>query len=217
MPRYLLIFLYCFFPVSLVAQNDTTFYIQSTENIDSLKIIYGRHKHLLKEFEMQSLIALSYYPELWNENINFKYKGFNSTAQTTMTFGSIFKKTDKKYIIYLNDDSTKTGILLHDAPYNVQVAVMGHELAHIVDFKSRGFFDLAFWGLKYLFVKTSIKIERKTDKIAIRHGLGWPLYYWADYVLNQSTANKHYKKIKERKYMHPDEILQYMTLHKLSK
>ncbi len=216
MPRYFFLFLYCISPISLAAQNDRGLNTQSKGNIDSLKIIYGRHKHLLKEFEMQSLTALSCYPELWNENIIFKYKGLNSSAQTTMAFGSIFKKTDKRYIIYINNDSTKTGVLLNYAPYNAQVAVIGHELAHVVDFRGRGFFDLALWGLKYLFVKTSTKIERKTDRITILHGLGWPLYYWADFILNQSTANKHYKKIKEKKYMHPDEILQYMTLHKLS-
>ena len=198
-----------------MAQHDSSLNIHSPENIDSLKMIYGRHKHFLKKFEMQSITALSFYPELWNENIAFKYKAINSTAQTTMTLASIFKKTDKKYIIYINNDSTKTGILLSDAPDNVQVAVIGHELAHIVDFKSRGFFDLALWGLKYLFVKTSTKIERKTDRITIQHGLGWPLYDWADYVLNQSAPHKHYKKIKEKKYMQPDEILQYMKLHKL--
>lgn len=216
MLRYLFIFLCFFLPIALAAQIDSGLNIQTTENIGSLKIIYGRHKHLLKEFEIQSLLALSYYPELRNEKIVFKYKAINSCAQTTMTLGSIFKKTDKKYIIYINDDSTKTGMLLNDAPYNAQVAVIGHELAHIADFKSRGFFDLTLWGLKYLFVKTSTGIERKTDRITIRHGLGWPLYYWADYILNRSTANKRYKKLKEKKYMHPDEILQYMRLHKLS-
>lgn len=216
MLRYFFIFLYCVSPLLLLAQNDSASNSQSKDNIDSLKIIYGRHKHLLKEFEMQSLIALSYYPELWNENITFKYKGFNSSAQTTMAFGSIFKKTDKRYIIYINNDSTKTGLLLNDAPYNAQVAVIGHELAHVVDFKSRGFFDMALWGLKYLFIKTSTKIERKTDRITIQHGLGLHLYYWADFILNHSTANKHYKKIKEKKYMHPDEILKYMRLHKLA-
>ena len=204
-------------PLLSIAQNDSNFISPSKENIDSLRIIYGRHKHLIKEFESQSLIALSYYPELWNENIVFKYRGFNSCAQTTMTVGSIFKKIDKRYIIYINNDSTKTGMLLTDAPYNAQVAVIGHELAHIIDFKSRGLFDLALWGLKYLFVKTSTRIERKTDRIAIQHGLGWPLYYWANYVLHQSTANKHYKKIKEKKYMSPDEILRYMATNKLLK
>lgn len=198
-----------------MAQDDSGVNTQSKENIDSLKLIYGRHKHFLKDFEMQSLVALSYYPELWNETIFFRYAEINSTARTTMTLGSIFKKIDKKYIVYINEDSTKTGLLLNDAPYNAQVAVIGHELAHVIDFRSRGFFDLALWGLKYLFVKTSTRIERKTDRITMRHGLGWPLYYWADYVLNKSTANKRYKKIKEKKYLHPEEILQYMAANNL--
>ena len=88
-----------------------------------------------------------------------------------------------------------------DAPFDAQVAVIGHELAHVVDFKSRGFFDMAWWGITYLFVKQRTKIEKGQIRSTIQHGLGWPLYHWADFVLNQSTANKHYKKMKRTKYM----------------
>src|SRR5258705_8592554 len=68
-------------------------------NIDSLKKIYGVKKNLLNAFELQTLIALSHYPELLNEHIRFTYARINGTAQTTVTFGSIFKKIDKQYIV----------------------------------------------------------------------------------------------------------------------
>lgn len=172
--------------------------------------MYGIKKQLLKKYELQTLIALSYYPELLNEHIRFEYSEFNSTAQTTVTFGSIFKKINKQYVVFINDDIMKTGLLLSDAPFDAQVAVLGHELAHVTDFKTRGFFDMVWWGLSYLVVKQRTRIETRADESTIRHGLGWPLYSWADFVLNHSRANKRYKRIKETKYMQPDEILEYI-------
>ena len=41
---------------------------------DSLYQSYGSNKKFVKEFELQSLIALSYYPELKNVPITFEYQ-----------------------------------------------------------------------------------------------------------------------------------------------
>jgi len=184
-------------------------------NIDSLKKIYGIKKHLLKQYELQTLIALSYFPELINEHISFRYSDINSTGQTTVTFGSIFKKINKQYIIFINTNILRTGLLLCDAPFDAQVAMLGHELAHVADFKGRGFFAMAWWGLSYLVVKQRTAIEIRTDASTIRHGLGWPLYSWSDFVLNHSNATKHYRKMRATKYMLPDEISEYIRRHNL--
>ena len=164
---------------------------------------------------MQILLALFHYPELLNEHIRFKYSHLSGTAQTTVTFGSVFKKINKQYIILINDEIKKTGFLLLDAPLDAQVAVLGHELAHVTDFKTRSFLGMIWWGLNYLVIKQRTKIEIRTDKSTIRHGLGWPLYYWGDFVLNHSGANKRYKSIRETRYMQPNEILEYISKHKL--
>ena len=86
--------------------------------------------------------------------------------------------------------------------------MIGHELAHVVDFENRGFFDMVWWGISYLIVKQRTKIEIRADETTIRHGLGWLLYQWADFLLNHSSANRRYLKMKRTKYLHPDEILQ---------
>jgi len=197
------------------AQTDSAKVLAPDYNTDSLKKIYGNKKQLLKEYELEALIALSYYPELKDERIRFKYSNLNATAQTTVTFGSIFKKIDKQYIIVINNDPKKTGLLLSDAPLNAQVAVLGHELAHVVDFKKRGFFDMAWWGLCYLVVKQRTRIETHTDLSTIRHGLGWPLYEWSDFVLSHQGTSQHYRKIRATKYMQPHEIADYLKKHKL--
>lgn len=180
-------------------------------NADSLMKIYGKHKQLLKEYELPSLIALSYFPELINSRIKFKSAGINSTAVTTVNFISIFKKVNKQYIISINDNIRKTGILLDQAPFDAQVGVIAHELAHVMDFKSRSFFGMAFWGVRYLFVKQRTRIEKRADELVIRRGLGPELYLWADFVLHHPTIRKHYLKIKQTRYLLPDEIKKYMN------
>ena len=155
---------------NLSAQPDSTNSLLIHYNVDSLKKIYGIKKQLLKQYELQTLVALSYYPELLNEHIRFKYSHVNSIAQTTVTFGSIFKKIIETYIIIINDNRERKGLLLSDAPFDAQVAVLGHELAHVNDFRNRSFFDMTWWGLSYLAIKQRTKIEKRTDMSTIRHG-----------------------------------------------
>ncbi len=203
------IFSLSFFVVYATAQTNQQNLSPSGYNVDSLKDIYGQNKRFLKEYELQTLIALSYYPELADENIRFTYGSINSTAQTTVTVGSIFKRLDKHYIIIINNDIKKTGMLLSDAPFDGQVALIAHELAHVIDFKDRGFFEMLWWGISYLIVKPRMKIEIEADIITIHHGLGWPLLSWTDFVLNHSTANRKYIKMKRSKYLSTNEIVTF--------
>lgn len=63
-------------------------------------------------------------------------------------------------------------------------------------------------GNKIFTKKNRIKIERKTDVSTIEHGLGFQLYNFVDYVLNQSSANSEYKDFKRLNYLHLSEILE---------
>lgn len=176
-------------------------------NKDSLKNIYGKNKEFISEYELQCLIALSNYPELVNAKISFRLADKESMAKTTITFFSIFNRRDKHFIIYINNNRDRTGVLLKDAPFNAQVGTIGHELAHAVDFKNKHILEMGLWGIKYLNKKHTIKIERKTDMATIEHNLGWQLYDFVDFVLNNSTANEEYKLFKKQNYLQPNEIL----------
>jgi len=183
----------------------------SAYNKDSLNNIYGKNKQFLKEYELASLVALSYFPELSDDYIKFKFVSANSTARTTVAFFSLFRKTNKRYIIYINDDIQHTGILLCQAPFDAQVAVIAHELTHVVDFKNRNFSGMVRWGANYLFEKDIAKTERDADKMVIERGLGCQLYNWAYFILNHSAANKHYLKIRQKRYFLPNEIKEYIN------
>ena len=179
----------------------------SSVNKDSLKNIYGNNKEFIPGYELQSLVALSFYPELINTKITFKLADKESVAKTTITFFSVFNSRDKHFIVYINNDKSRTGLLLQDAPFKAQVGAIGHELAHVADFNKRSFPGMVWWGIKYVSKKSRIKIERRTDISTIQHGLGMELYYFVDFVLNHSTANSQYKKFKRLNYLTPAEIL----------
>lgn len=198
----------------------TTFYILSVQlsaqnipklaaldyNKDSLEKIYGEGKIFIPEYELQSLIALSFYPELQHTKIQFQLADKETTAKTTITFLSILNSSDKHFIIYINNNKTRTGLTLKDAPFNAQVGAIGHELAHVADFKNKKILQMGLWGIKYLSKKLKIQIENKTDKSTIKHGLGWQLYDFVDFILNRSTATEAYKNFKRKNYLSPDEI-----------
>ena len=182
--------------------------ILSAINKDSLKNIYGNNKKFVAEYELQSLIALSFYPELINRKITFKLTDKESVAKTTITFFSIFKSADKHFIIYINDNKKRTGFLLNDAPFTAQIGAIGHELAHVADFNRKNLPAMIWWGIKYVSGKERIKIERRTDLSTINHGLGMELYNFIDFVFNGSSANNNYKKFKQKNYLSGTEILQ---------
>ena len=175
---------------------------------DSLDAIYGKNKTILAKYRLASLVALSYYPSLADERIRFELKGINSTARTTMTLFSIFRKINKQYIIYINDDRKKTGILLDDAPFEAQVGLLAHELAHVLDYNTRSFFEMTWWGIKYALIKQQEAMEKGADRITISHGAGWPLYAWATFVLENPSTKPSYLRMKKQRYLSPAAILQ---------
>lgn len=204
MAKSLFIFLIFFRFNTVFAQSDSS---ELHYNIDSLNNIYGKHKHFINKYKLVSLIALSYYPELIDEQIKFKYANINSTARTTMSFFSVFWKESKHYIIYINNNIKRTGMLPEDLPFDAQVALVAHELAHVIDFKKRGFISMCLWGVGYTFVKQRAKIEKRADETVIKRGLGQELYDLTDFILNHSSANNHYLEIKRNRYLLPSEIM----------
>lgn len=195
--------------ITAFSQNLRTLY-KEDYNLDSLKNLYGKNKTFIKDLELQSLIALSYYPELKNARITFKAAHKESIAKTTVTFFSLFSSSDKHFIIYINALKTSTGVLLSDASFNAQIGAIAHELAHVADFKSKGLLEMIWWGLTYLEKNHRIKKERQTDMATIQHGLGWQLYDFTYFVLSDSSVNNRYRKFKEKNYFHPEEISQLL-------
>jgi hypothetical protein len=145
----------------------------------------GAKKNLPKGYEKQTLLALTYYPELKDVKIEFRLRRINSPLMVRPSVGSsIFRSAKKrKYIIFISNYSPEVDtILMKNLPLDAQVGVLGHELAHVSFFIAHGRFGMlkvAFGNLSWKYLD---RIEFETDRSTIEHGLGWQLLCWSEVV-----------------------------------
>ncbi len=211
--KYISIFI-LFISYSLFAQqNKIVKDIRKTafENqIDSLRAIYANNKTLPNQYELQCLIALSFYPELANTTINFKQKHIQTTMASRPPFRVLFQADkNRSYNICINNSKKLNGALLTNISFNEQIGVIGHELAHVVDYTHKNKWQLLTTALRYIFVpKYKRNLEAQTDITTINHGLGWQIYDFVDYLMNKSTVSRKYKKHKEKFYLSSKQILE---------
>lgn len=176
------------------------------QNLESLKLKYSFDKKIPKQCELPALIALSYYPELHDTSIEFKYSDIKTTMETRPKSISAIRGSNRTYIIFIdNKVDNNYGILLNDVPFNAQIGLIGHELAHIADYKEKSSRELITFGIEYISDRKA-DIEKQTDRYTIKKGLGWQLKDWSNFVLNLSNANQAYKDYKKENYLTPKEI-----------
>jgi hypothetical protein len=178
--------------------------------LDSLKEVYGNRKSVPEEYKTAVYTALSFFPELENTKIVFKETGIRTTMNVRPTISSvIFRKRDeRKYVIRINNHKKPGKPLFEEAPFNARVGILGHELSHIVDYKTQGFFGMGKRAISYIFPKSKARYENEIDEYAIQKGIGWQLYDWKNYVHNDSDASQKYIRFKKRIYLMPDDIMQ---------
>lgn len=161
----------------------------------------------------EALIALSYYSELKNTPIEFKFKDHikKSTMQAQPTFGSIFSAKEKRsYIILISrkiqiEHETFT---IKDIPSDVLIGWLGHELGHVMDYRDRTGTGMILFGLKYLFSGAHIKeVERAADTFAINHGMGPYILKTKNFILDNASFSEKYKVKLRKLYMSPEEVM----------
>lgn len=181
----------------------------SQKQVDSLVMIYGENKELLDEYTDILIIALSYYPELKSTHIIFEY----SNEKTTMASRPSRLLLPRTYKVLINKNKNFDGIPFDSIPWNAAVGIVGHELAHIVDYESLNVFGLIDRLLLYADERHGKPyFEKSIDLITINRGLGWQLYDWAKYAMyDNKVASEKYKAFKRRTYLTPDEIATYIS------
>ena len=170
-----------FIPVQkeYASEVDTTLY-------RSLLHEYGQNKTLALGFEYQCLLALSHYPELKEVPIEFQVRpAFLPLASRPDPKTVLFPWIRRKYLVIISSASTDffEPILLRNTPFNEQVGIIGHELAHAVYYLDKSALQLARIAYRYEYDDAFHNaFERATDKRAVAHGLGYQLYDFAFFV-----------------------------------
>lgn len=211
MVRRIFLFLVVLFSTFTLWSQQTKYYETLTQaDLEKLRVEYGNNKEYPLEYEQQFLLALSHYPELKDVIIELKYSKERTTMACRPKISSLFSET-RRYYILINNKEDFDGILLEDVPFNAQIGVIGHELAHVVDFENKTLGGVVKTGLGYLKDNYKRKLEHQIDSMTAAHGLGWQLYEWASFSMFESPfATQTYKDFKKRIYMTPDQIMELL-------
>lgn len=175
---------------------------------------YGKNKNLAKGYEMQCLLALSHYPELKEAPIDFLIQAaFLPLSSRPDPITILFPWVQRRYLVVISNESTDffEKILLHNVPFNAQVGVIGHELAHTLYYQDKSALYLAGIAYCYLFDDFIHDFERDTDKRAVAHGLGYQLEDFAWFVRRAfGQKDEEIEKEEGDRYLSPKEIVEEM-------
>lgn len=179
----------------------------------SKTIVFENNKTIPEDILEEAKIALSYYPELKDVEIEFKYKEDikKSFMQAQPKFSNLFKgKNDRSYYIFVSSkfQIEEEEFSMTDVPSEVLIGWLGHELGHIMDYREKTAMGLIIFGMRYVTSSKYIKeAERAADTFAVNHGMGDYILATKDFILNHSHLSDTYKERIARLYLSPDEII----------
>ena len=182
--------------------------LTSYNKLDSLKAKLARKKTIITEYELVTFLTLSYYPELIDTRITFKKARIKTTLNARPSIYSLLfhSKENRNYIIRINNQLKDSVINFNTVPFNAKSGLLGHEFAHILDYKDKNIFQIINRLLAYSTKTKKATFEKEIDEITIKKGLGWQLHEWAKFVLLESNAKYKYKKFKKETYLTPNQI-----------
>lgn len=199
-------------PVALQAQDQKS--VQGIRK-DS-RIVHSEKKHrkfksvdeLPLTYRKAARIALSYYPELKNTRIIFREKNIKTTMATRPRMDFLFHHKGKRVYCIFFDTKVKNedGLLPSEVPFNALIGLIGHELAHVIDYEHKSAIGIVSTGIRYMGHHYREKLENATDRETISRGLGWQLYDWSEFVLEAPDVSEKYREYKEKYYYDPAQL-----------
>ncbi len=194
-----------------------------TLSMTPVQSINLENKIIPESIKKEVMEALSYYPELYDTAIEFKFKDNikKSTMQAQPRFSSFFKAKEKReYIILISRRIQIEGekFTMEDIPSDVKVGWIGHELGHVMDYRERTNVGMIIFGLKYMFSSMHIKeVERAADTFAIAHGMGDYILKTKNFILDNAHLSENYKRRIRNLYISPEEVMELINKNKVEK
>ncbi|KXO01384.1 hypothetical protein LS48_02730 [Aequorivita aquimaris] len=179
------------------------------------------NKIIPESIKKEVIEAISFYPELYDTAIEFKFKDNikKSTMQAQPRFASFFKrKENREYVILISRNIQIEGehFTMEDIPSDVKVGWLGHELGHVMDYRERTNFGMLIFGIKYLFSSAHIKeVERTADTYAVAHGMGDYILKTKNFILDNASLSEKYKERIRRLYISPEEVMELINENKV--
>lgn len=153
--------------------------------IDSLRAAVGKNVSFKnkKDMELATLLAIAHYPELQDRKVKIIIRNVKG-APVEASFGvfNFIKPRRKKvYKIIIQENSFMERLSL-----NKQVAALGHEMAHFIQYERKKYFGTLFSLFQYVVSnKYRIKFEKRADEIAVNHLLGPQMLDFSFYSSDQ--------------------------------
>lgn len=175
---------------------------------------FSRNKIIPEDIVRAAIKALSFYPELVNIKIEFRFSENirKSVMQAQPLYLTMYKPRKKRsYLIKISRYFFLKGkkMHLHDLPEDVLVGWLGHELGHIMDYKRRDAWSMILFGIGYITSKSFIMAaERFADTYAVNHGLGDYILATKNFILHQAGMPKEYIRKINKLYLPPEEIIE---------
>src|SRR5699024_3330415 len=199
------------------------FFLSTNKKIGQSNIIFDqenismKNKTIPESIKPQAEKALSFFPDLEDVKITFKFKKNikKSTMQAQPKFSGIFKKKhNREYVILISEtfqiEDDSFNIL--DVDDEVMIGWLGHELGHIMDYQHRSAVGMIIFGIKYLYSKKHIKeVERTADAYAIEQGMVDYIIATKNFILNNADISETYKDRIRRLYLSPEEIMEMVN------
>ncbi|MET6989916.1 hypothetical protein [Sediminicola arcticus] len=177
------LFTFCFSCLVMAQVPRKEFKANSLDTTMNAKFLVN--KEMPTEITDQVVTALSYYPELKDVKVEFRFRKSKTPFSSKPTFFSMFKKRENRtYIVTISTDaeSINKPLLFLNLPYNAQIGVMGRELGQISTYHSKNTSQLIGNVFKMLNATYAEETKFNKDLICIDHGLGYQLFDWSSYI-----------------------------------
>lgn len=180
---------------------------------DELRAEYGGNKELPAGYELQALLALSHFPSLRDVRIRFIVDDVQIPVSSRPRPVSTFRRPENRLYLVVIDTASRREedpLLLRNQPFNAQVGILGHELAHTAYYLDRPTLGIIGDALCQLSRSCRVRFERATDRRLIRHGLGWQRFDHSTFVRAGFRAAGIESDGDGGAYMGPTELLEVM-------
>jgi hypothetical protein len=170
-----------------------------------------------ENIKAEAEMALSFYPELAHTEVEFKCNDMirKNFMQAQPKWKSIFKARKKRAYIILISKKFKVEdkhFTIDEIPDDVLIGWLGHELGHVMDYRSRSTIGMLVYGIKYLYSHSHIKeVERAADDYAVKHGMGNYILKTKEFILNNTSLSDSYKNRMRKFYLSPEEIAELIN------